>query len=55
VTKTVIKTIASKLLLPIPVNPLSIAVGIADIASASERARRYGWMYFLLDLRDPSK
>jgi hypothetical protein len=46
-----IKFIASNIPLPIPVNPVSVGLGIKDLATERVRAAQFGWLYFLLDLQ----
>jgi hypothetical protein len=48
-TTAIWKAIGSNVPLPIPVNPLSIGLGLADILDAYNRRSRFGWLYFLLD------
>lgn len=48
----VIKAVATKMPLGLPINPLSVATGIGDITNTFERERRFGWLYFLIDLGD---
>lgn len=35
--------------LPIPVNPVAIALSAADLKGTYERRKRFGWLYFLLE------
>lgn len=44
------RALATNLPLPIPLNPLSVALSAADVKSAYDRQRRFGWLYFLLEL-----
>ncbi|MFB0544350.1 MAG: hypothetical protein ACETVN_01435 [Asgard group archaeon] len=48
--KTVIKAIASNVPLPIPINPVSILFSAGDVKTELKISKKYGWLYFLLDL-----
>ncbi|MEE8074755.1 MAG: hypothetical protein V3T60_03925 [Candidatus Binatia bacterium] len=48
---TILKSIGSNIPLPIPVNPVSIGIGIQEIKDTYERRQRFGWLYFLMELR----
>jgi hypothetical protein len=48
---TLIKFIVSNIPLPIPVNPVSVGLGIKDLATERVRTAQFGWLYFLLDLQ----
>lgn len=48
---TILKAVLSNLPLPIPINPASVGLGIKEAMDAYNRAERFGWLYFLLDLR----
>ena len=47
---SVIKGFVSNIPMPIPVNPASLAIAANDIARDAKLTRRFGWLYFLLDL-----
>src|SRR5262249_4326742 len=51
VKTTLIKFIVSNVPLPLPVNPVSVGMGIKDLATERVRAAQFGWLYFLLDLQ----
>lgn len=44
------KAVAANIPLPIPVNPVSIAMSAVDVKGAYDRHQRFGWLYFLLEL-----
>lgn len=48
--KLLIKTIASNIPMPIPINPASVLFGVKDLYEGLDHSKNYGWMYFLLDL-----
>jgi len=49
---TIIKSILSNLPLPIPVNPVSVGVGYKDVKDSFDRKDRFGWLYFLMHLKE---
>ena len=49
---TIIKSILSNIPLPIPINPISVGIGIKDVRDSFDRKDRFGWLYFLMHLRD---
>jgi hypothetical protein len=53
--RTIIKGVVSNFPLPIPINPASLGLSIKDVVTAYEQKRRFGWLYFLMDLRHLSK
>lgn len=50
-TKSVFKGIASNVPLPIPINPIAIYTDVKQIIEDRDIMKKYGWLYFLLDLR----
>jgi hypothetical protein len=48
--RNIFKSVVSNAPLPIPINPISIATAIHDAKSEMELERRYGWLYFLLEV-----
>lgn len=51
-SNTILRTIASNVPLPIPVNPVSVALGVAEILSTRRIQHDYGWLFFLADIDD---
>lgn len=50
-TKSVLKGIASNVPLPIPINPIAIYTDVKQIIEDRDIMKKYGWLYFLLDLK----
>lgn len=48
---TTIKAIASEMPLPLPFNPFSLLMSISEVRKEIDRSRKYGWLYFLFDVR----
>lgn len=46
----IMKLIASNIPLPIPLNPISLGLGIDDYTTEQKKANKFGWLYFLMDL-----
>ncbi len=49
------KAVISNVPLPIPINPASVAFGNKEFWEALDQDKRYGWMFFGIDLRSASK
>jgi len=47
---TLVKAIVCDVPLPIPVNPFSILSSLLDLKQQRDISKKYGWLYFLLDL-----
>ncbi len=47
---SLIKFISSNMPLPIPINPVSIGLGIDEYQKGKKIVEKYGWLYFLFDL-----
>ena len=47
---SVIKALASNIPLPIPLNPASALFSVQDVKRQAELSRKYGWLYFMIDL-----
>lgn len=48
--QAVVKAIASNLPMPLPINPLSLGLGVLDVIRTRTLSKKYGWLYFLFDL-----
>jgi hypothetical protein len=46
-----LKAIVGNIPLPIPVNPASLGISIADTVAARKLKARFGWLYFLFELQ----
>jgi hypothetical protein len=46
----ILKSIASNIPLPIPINPVSIGIAVKELKEAYDRKERFGWLYFLMEL-----
>jgi hypothetical protein len=44
------KAVAANLPLPIPLNPVSVALSAIDVKASYDRQQRFGWLYFLLEV-----
>ena len=49
-SRTTFESILGNLPLPIPINPLSLAMASRDVKKARKAADTFGWLYFLFDL-----
>jgi hypothetical protein len=49
--RSLVKSVISNVPLPIRINPASVAFGGKEVREALDRDKRYGWMFFGIDLR----
>jgi len=53
--RSLAKAVISNVPLSIPVNPASVTFGIKEVSDCLDQDKKYGWMFFGIDLRNASK
>jgi hypothetical protein len=51
---SIVKAVVSNIPMPIPMNPISVALGAKDVANAHKIQKSFGWLYFLIELSQTS-